>query len=577
MNARRTFSRAWMAVAMLTAWHLNSGVAAAQNALPAPWQQADVGDVGLAGSATQGPDGDLFINGAGSDIWGAADSFHFAYRPIEDGVIDSEPPSQDATNPFAKVGLMIRLSLDPGAPHVVLDVKPNGEIEFMTRQTQGGQTTYISGSTAHGQLQLTRSNGTVTGAVCSFNTNSCQAIGSVPFPSGFALTGAIITSHDPSVLNHGAFAANVPTVITLPSPWSEGDIGNVGTPGWAVYQNGTFTVAGAGADIWGATDAYHAVESFLGADSIIIARVTAEHAANTFAKAGVIMNSNAQSGPTVILDVRPNGEVEFMARSSQGGQMAFIAGSTATLPVWLKLQRTGSTFTGRISSDGNIWQNVGSTNVSMPTNINVSLAVTSHDTSGLNTSTFDHVTVASANTPRDIDIGDVGVAGSYVSQYDVYPGLFSLSGAGADIWGTSDAFNFFYTNMLGDGVIQDRVMGFTSQNLDLFAKAGVMIRETVDASSAHVILDVRPNGQVEFMMRSATGEQTTFLAGATATFPVDLNLTRSGSTITAMMSTNGGGTWSTVGSVSVSFDSDVLKGAIVSSHRRGVLATADIE
>src|SRR5204862_752723 len=43
--------------------------ASAQNPLPVPWQQGDVGAVGLAGSASQGPDGDLFIKGAGSDIW----------------------------------------------------------------------------------------------------------------------------------------------------------------------------------------------------------------------------------------------------------------------------------------------------------------------------------------------------------------------------------------------------------------------------------------------------------------------------------------------------------------------------
>jgi hypothetical protein len=77
--------------------------ASAQNPLPAAWQQADVGDVGLAGSASQGPDGDLFINGAGRDVWGTSDSFHFVYQAIEDGSISSNPPSLQNTNPFAKI------------------------------------------------------------------------------------------------------------------------------------------------------------------------------------------------------------------------------------------------------------------------------------------------------------------------------------------------------------------------------------------------------------------------------------------------------------------------------------------
>ena len=90
--------------------------------------------MGLAGSATEGPDGDLFINGAGSDIWDTADSFFFLYQPIEDGMIRSNSPSEDATNPHAKIGLMIRATLDPDSPHVILDRQPDGSIEFMTRQ-----------------------------------------------------------------------------------------------------------------------------------------------------------------------------------------------------------------------------------------------------------------------------------------------------------------------------------------------------------------------------------------------------------------------------------------------------------
>ena len=512
---------------------------------------------------------DLFINGAGSDIWGTADSFHFAYRPLGDGQIASDYPSQDATNPFAKVGLMIRMSLDPGAPHVVLDVKPNGEIEFMTRQLQGGQTTYIGGSTTRGWLQLTRSNGTVTGAVCPFNTNSCQTIASVPFPSGLAVTGAIITSHDPGVLNHGSFASNGPTIIAVPNNWFDGDVGNVGTKGWTVYQNGTFTVNGAGADIWGARDAYHAVESSIGADGVIVARVTAENAADAFAKAGVIAaNSKGSTEPTVILDIRPNGIIEFMARPSFGGQMAFVAGSASPLPVWLKLQRTGSTFTGYMSADGNDWQVVGSTNVSMPTNINAGIAVTSHDTSALNTSTFDHLSVSSA-TPIDTDIGDVGAAGGIgVSDVDT-----RVSGAGADIWGTADAFNYDYTSLSNDGAMYARVLSL--DDTSPFAKAGIMIRASTDPSAAHVILDVKPDGGIEFMTRSANGASTTFLAGSARSFPVFLRLERVGAAVYA--SIIDGTRYTLLGWTTTDLPSDALIGLAVTSHQQGILATAHFD
>src|SRR5579862_4572319 len=114
MHALRIVSAVFVPVAVLTASHLSSGVADAQTALPAPWQQMDIGDVGIAGSASQGPDGDFFINGAGSDIWGTADSFHFVYQPIDDGQIDTDLTSLQNTNPFAKIGIMFRQTLDPG-------------------------------------------------------------------------------------------------------------------------------------------------------------------------------------------------------------------------------------------------------------------------------------------------------------------------------------------------------------------------------------------------------------------------------------------------------------------------------
>jgi hypothetical protein len=215
-------SRSLLAIALLTTLHLTRGIASAQHLIDGgPWQQRDIGDVGLAGSATEGPDGDLFINGAGSDIWGTADSFFFLYQPIEDGVIRSNSPSEDATNPHAKIGLMIRATLDPDSPHVILDMQPDGGIEFMTRQVKGGSTTFVAGTgpAPHAWGYLTRSNGTVTATLCAFNAPSCQTLGSVPFPSGFAYAGAVVTSHDPTVLNHGYFAASPPTVITVPTPW----------------------------------------------------------------------------------------------------------------------------------------------------------------------------------------------------------------------------------------------------------------------------------------------------------------------------------------------------------------------
>jgi hypothetical protein len=284
----------------------------------------------------------------------------------------------------------------------------------------------------------------------------------------------------------------------------------------------------------------------------------------------------APSAPMVILDVRPNGAVEFMARSTTGGAMAFVAGTAVSLPVWLKLTRVGgssNSFQGFVSSDGHDWQFVGGVIVSMPSSINAGLAVTSHDTSALNTSTFDHVTVAS-EAWTDLDVGTVGSAGWASFDYSTTPGTPTGSrGAGADIWGNADAFNYLYQSFFGggDGGATVRITGL--ENTDTFAKAGLMLRDTSDAAGAHVLLDVRPNGQVEFMARSAPGAATTFVAGTTTTFPVWLRLRHVSTTVTGAISTDGV-TWTDVGETASDIGPHAMLGVAVTSHAFGVLTSA---
>jgi hypothetical protein len=555
----------WLAVGafvqMTTAAYAQNG----QRPPDPPWQQTDVGDVGTAGSATVGSDADLFINGAGSDIWGTADSFHFVYQTMYDGEIGTNAgPSLQNTHPHAKIGLMIRLTLAADSPHVVLDLQPDGSIEFMQRATAGGETTFIGGVAAGvspgWNLRLLRSNGTITAFACA---RMCRTVGTASFPNGPAFVGAVITSHDPSTLNHGFFPASPPYVRTLPQGWSSGDVGDVGIRGAGYFQNDTFLVQGAGADIWGTADAYHIVMNGIAGNGSVVARVTSEDASNTFAKAGIVATFPSLQ-TAVILDARPNGAIEFMSRPTSGASMSFVAGSASQLPIWLKLQRQGNTFSGFTSTDGQQWQFIGSIDVSLSNIITVGLAVTSHDTSVLNTATFDHVMVSS-DAFQDLDIGDVGAPG-FASTSDT--NLF-VGGSGSDIWGTTDSFNYFYANLINDGRVYAQISRLDDTNP--FAKAGLMIRASTDPSAAHVILDVKPNGGIELMTRPSQGAATAFVAGTTRSFPVQLQLERSGSTVTAWVVD--GTQMTKLGELSVDLPSDALIGLAVTSHERGTLAT----
>jgi len=467
-----------------------------------------------------------------------------------------------------------------------------------------------------------------------------------------------------------SFTTAVGSGSSLPSPWLNQDIGSVGTGGSSSYNSGVFTVNGAGSDIWGAADSFQFAYQSVSGDGQIIARVSSLQNTNVNAKAGIMFrNTLSSTAANVILDVTPGGGIEFMARSSDGGSGTWLAGATQAAPVWLRLVRSGSTITGSMSTNGSTWTTVGSTSVSLGGSAFAGLAVTSHVTTQVNTTTFDSVAVTgggtgtapgtpaspspangatgvatspsltwtssgattydvkfgTANPPPQVttgqasasytpstltagtpyfwqivahnsvgtttgpvwsfttaatatlpspwlnqDVGAVGISGS--SGFS--SGVFTVRGAGSDIWGAADSFQYAYQPLSGDGQIVARVTSL--QNTNANAKAGIMFRNSLSSTAADVLLDVEPGGGIEFMARTSDGASGNWLNGASQPAPVWLKLVRSGSTVTGFMSINGT-TWTTVGSTSVSLGATVDAGLAVTSHDTSQLNTSTFD
>ena len=225
------------------------------------WTSSDVGSVGLSGYALPCDDA-IGVYGSGADIWGTADAFQFVSRPMAaDGEISAQLPSavrntaSGGTSSYAKAGLMIRQSLDPESPDVILDVRPGGGIEFMSRSVAGGPTTFVAGGSTSFPvwLRLTRRGGTVTGYT-SGDGVAWTAIGSTSAPAGDALAGFAVTSHDTAARAQASFA--YAGLWRLPVGWSQQDVGAVGRSGSATATDDVFSVTGAGADMWGSADAF---------------------------------------------------------------------------------------------------------------------------------------------------------------------------------------------------------------------------------------------------------------------------------------------------------------------------------
>jgi hypothetical protein len=110
-----------------------------------------------------------------------------------------------------------------------------------------------------------------------------------------------------------------------------------------------------------------------------------------FAKAGVMLGGLTPTSARVILDVKPDGGVEFMARLADGSAMSYLSGAAVSFPVYLRLTRNGDRIDGYTSADAGAWRPVGSVHLTLPSPVPGGLAVTSHDPNNVNTATFDHV------------------------------------------------------------------------------------------------------------------------------------------------------------------------------------------
>jgi regulation of enolase protein 1 (concanavalin A-like superfamily) len=169
------------------------------------WTGADVGAVGIVGSdAFDGTTHTLAASGA--DIWDTADAFHFKFQPLPgNGSIVARVTSLNASDPWSKAGVMIRLSTGPSAQHAFMLLSQGNGVAFQNRSVTGGATTHTSGPAVGAPvwLRLTRNNITVTAAVSSDGSN-WTTVGSSSV-SGSALVGLAVTSHDNSALATATF------------------------------------------------------------------------------------------------------------------------------------------------------------------------------------------------------------------------------------------------------------------------------------------------------------------------------------------------------------------------------------
>ena len=228
----------------------------------------------------------------------------------------------------------------------------------------------------------------------------------------------------------------------LPAPWDSLDIGS--TPaGSAGFWYDIFVVRGGGADIGGNADQFRFVYQALDGDGEIVARVDTLDKLHPWAKAGVMIRNELTPGAKYAAALVTAGKgLVFQRRIANDATTTQSSGGSGRAPHWVKLVRSGDTFTAYGSRDGVKWTVMGSEVVYLNRTAYVGLAVTSHVNRALATAGFREVTVVSnggsSNQPPAVRIAAPAQGSVYSS-----PATIEISAMASDPDGSVKKVDFY--------------------------------------------------------------------------------------------------------------------------------------
>ncbi|MHC4323661.1 MAG: DUF1349 domain-containing protein [Planctomycetota bacterium] len=165
--------------------------------------------------------------------------------------------------------------------------------------------------------------------------------------------------------------------------------------------------------------------------------------------------------------------------------------------------------------------------------------------------------------------GNPASTGSFV---EAPAGTYTMTGSGTDIWDVSgpgdsyhDEFHYAYKTLSGIGSMVAKVESVSDTHN--WAKAGVMIRETLDADSKHAMMVVTPGSGVSFQRRPETGGASINDDTADITAPYWVKIERDIAGTFSAYSSADGSSWQKVGvSEPIQMGTNVFIGLAVTSH-----------
>jgi hypothetical protein len=210
-----------------------------------------------------------------------------------------------------------------------------------------------------------------------------------------------------------------------PQDWTQNGVNTLSLwfrglpPSYGSFTAGqqTYTLTARGAGITGTSDQFHFAYQRLSGIGSITAKVVSLTNPSTATKAGVMIRETLDPGSALAMVIVQSSGMSFQDRPSTGAALATVATEDAiTAPYWVRLTRSGNTFTGERSPNGQNWEIMGSVDVLMQVDIYVGLCLTGGNANVTCTAEFSNVsTTGTVTGPWQSQ--DIGIASNTAEQF----------------------------------------------------------------------------------------------------------------------------------------------------------------
>lgn len=386
------------------------------SACPAGWTCQNIGNSIFIGTE-KAAGASLTAQADGTGHGGTTDQLRLMSREVSgDAQLSAEIVSGVQRNTPGQAGLMMRETNDPGSPDYAVLYTGYGVIV---------QYRVVSGQGAERDVQLPTTSLPLYLEI-QRTGDLFQAAYSTDGINYTLIPGSSATLVLPTTLMTGLVAASghngVPTTITYrqisfglphtapgvppssafcPPDWQCSDIGNPALLGsQTLTAGGSWTLQGAGSDLYTDWDQCHFVADFMKGNGSIVARVSSPTLVDPWTKAGImIRQNNGPNAPFYGIFLTPNASgngIEVLDRTDPRLIVTWVGAITGKGPIYLKITRANNVFSAFISDDGTHWIAIqgSATPIAMSNTVLVGMAITSRNPSMLSSATFDHLSIS---------------------------------------------------------------------------------------------------------------------------------------------------------------------------------------